>query len=649
MTSISRHRPSRRRVPRRSRLRLVVIALAVVAGVLLVSAPAASAHAVVVSSNPADGERLATAPTAVSIQFSESISADLGGLRVVSSSGRSVDAGTDTVSGPTLSVALEPDLPDGTYVATYRVISADGHPVKGALVFAVGDASTAGVDAGSFVTGNGSDRTFEVVGAVARFLGYVGALTAAGLAFFLAFIHDDGAEARPLARVVRGAALVAVVGALGTLGSQAALATGRGWSAAVDPRVLHDVLDQTLDVATALLLGGLLVLLISLEVPRRGSRQTLAFYGGLATCVSFLFWGHSLDSPDRWLALVSNGVHLVAAALWAGGLVGLAVVLRHRTVAARAEPDVPEVPGSAGGTDSPVGATPNPSSSGGAPVALAVPQVADAELAELRGTASVVSRFSTMAFVSVLALWVAGGALAWIEVGSIDALTSTTYGKLVLSKLGVVVVIAAFAGYNRFRLVPEVVDEVALADDLADEDQEPTELVRAALADDPELGTHARDEARTSLRRLSRTVLVEGLLILVVLALTSVLVNTTPGRSAAATQAIANQTLPITTSTPGSTINLIVAPAKAGVSNAVHLSYADPQGRPVAVAGPVKVEFSLASEQIGPIQRDALPGGSGHWLLDTTDMTIPGVWTITVITRLGEFDQQRTEFSVKVQ
>src|SRR6185436_17111176 len=132
-----------------------------------------------------------------------------------------------------------------------------------------------------------------------------------------------------------------------------------------------------------------------------------------------------------------------------------------------------------------------------------------------------------------------------------------------------------------------------------------------------------------------RTVMVEGLLILVVLALTSVLVNTTPGRSAAATQAIANQTLPITTSTPGSTINLIVAPAKAGVSNAVHLSYADAQGRPVAVAGPVKVEFSLASEQIGPIQRDALPGGSGHWLLDTTDMTIPGVWTITVITRLG--------------
>ncbi|MGZ4758065.1 MAG: copper resistance CopC family protein, partial [Acidimicrobiales bacterium] len=190
---------------------------------MLASAPAASAHAVVVSSNPSDGERLTTSPAAVSIQFSESVSADLGGLRVVSSSGQSVVAGTDTVSGPTLSVALQPDLPDGTYVATYRVISADGHPVKGALVFAVGDASTAGVDTGSFFNGSSSDRTFEVLGAISRFLGYVGALTAAGLAFFLAFLHDGGPEAGPLARVVRGAAVVAVIGALGTLGTQAAL------------------------------------------------------------------------------------------------------------------------------------------------------------------------------------------------------------------------------------------------------------------------------------------------------------------------------------------------------------------------------------------------------------------------------------------
>ena len=628
------------------RLRLLLVAAALVAGIVVASAPAASAHAVVVSSNPSDGERLTTSPTTVSIQFNENVSVDLGGLRVVSSSGKSVDAGTDTVSGPTLSVPIEPDLPDGTYVATYRVLSADGHPVKGAIVFAVGDASASGIDAGSFVNGSGSDRTFEVLGAIARFLAYLGALTAAGLAFFLAFIHDGGPEGQPLARVARGAALVGVVGALGTIGTQAALATGRSWSAVFDPRVLHDVLTQTLDLATGVLLAGLLVLLISLEAPRRGSRQTLAFYGALATCTSFLFWGHPLDSPDRWLALLSNGVHVMAAALWLGGLIGLTTVLRHRTVAARRHDDP------AGRADPTPAEPAAPAAEGGGVDGTTLVRTTTAEvdqLEQLQGTASIVSRFSTMALASVIALWTAGGVLAWIEVGSLGALTSTTYGKLVLGKVGIVVVIAALAGYNRFRLIPEVLDEVHLATDLADEGTEPTELVQAALVDDPALAEHARDEARSGLRRMSRTVMVEAVLVVVVLALTSVLVNTTPGRSAADTQGVANQTLPITTSTPGSTLNLVVAPAKAGTQNAIHLSYADPQGRPVGVAGPVKVEFSLTSDDIGPIQRDALPGGPGHYLLDTTDLTIPGVWTITVITRLSEFDQQRTAFSVKVR
>jgi copper transport protein len=617
----------------RTRWRLVAAALAVIACVLLAWAPAASAHAVVVSSNPSDGERLTSPPAAVSIQFSESISADLGGLRVVSSDGRSVVAGPDSVSGPTLSVALEPDLPDGTYVATYRVISADGHPVKGALVFAVGDASVSGIDAGSFVEGSGSDRSFEWLGAVARFLTYLGALTAAGLAFFLAFIHDDGPEAPRLARIVRASALVAVIGAFGTLGTQAALATGRGWEAVFDPSVLHDVLTETLDLSTGILFAGLLIVLVGLEVGRRGSRQTLAFYGGLATCLSFLFWGHTLDARDRWLALLSNGVHVIAAALWMGGLVGMAVVLSRRTRESRP----------------PSGADAGPPRPASGTTLLADPETVRFQVEQLRGTATIVSRFSTTAAVSVIALWIAGGALAWIEVGSLDALTSTTYGRLVIAKVAVVLVIAGFAAYNRGRLVPEVVDETNLAVDLADDTKEVSALVRDALAEDPELMVHASDEARRGIRRMSRTVVVEALLIVVVLALTSVLVNTTPGRSAAEGQGVANQTLPITTTTPGSTLNLVVAPAQAGVTNAIHLSYSDAQGRPVAVAGPVKVELSLPDQDIGPISRDTLPGGSGHYLLDSDDLTLPGVWTITVITRLSEFDQQRTAFSVKVR
>ncbi len=365
---------------------------------------------------------------------------------------------------------------------------------------------------------------------------------------------------------------MAVVGALGTLGTQAALATGtRLVRRLFDPHVLHDVLTHTLDLATGVLLAGLLVLLISLEAPRRGSRQTLAFYSALATTTSFLILQGTPGTPPTAgsPAPVEQGPRPGR-----GPLAGWTdrpddgAAAPHCLLARRA-------PRRASGSDHDPVPTSGPDERPSSSVRMAAPSSARRlpdvdqvdELEELRGTASIVSRFSTMALATVIApLWTAGGVLAWIEVGSLGALTSTTYGKLVLGKVGIVVVIAAFAGYNRFRLIPEVLDEVNLATDLADEDTEPTELVRTALVDDPDLAEHARDEARAGLRRMSRTVMVEAVLVVVVLALTSVLVNTTPGRSAADTQGVANQTLPIATSTPGSTLNLVVAPAKAGTS-----------------------------------------------------------------------------------
>ena len=175
----------------------LALALGLILGVVVTSATAASAHAVVVSSQPADGERLPTAPASVTLQFNEPVKADLGGLQVVDSQGKRVDTGTNRVTGDSLTTSLENDLPDGTYVASYRVTSADSHPVKGAIVFGIGDAPASGIDVGSITTG-GADHTFDLLGWASRLLAYLGALTAAGLAFFLVFVHDGGPDARPL-------------------------------------------------------------------------------------------------------------------------------------------------------------------------------------------------------------------------------------------------------------------------------------------------------------------------------------------------------------------------------------------------------------------------------------------------------------------
>ena len=183
-------------------------------------------------------------------------------------------------------------------MVSYRVVSADSHPVKGSIVFTVGNGATA--DVRSLVTGGGGDKGFEVMGWLSRLLAYAGGLTAAGLAFFLFFIHDGGDEAAELARVTRVAAFVGVAGALGTAAAQAALATGKGWSGVFDLGVLQTVLTKNLDWATAVLLGGLAMILLALELAGSTAQRALAFYGGLAAVLSFVLTGHPDEASNRW-------------------------------------------------------------------------------------------------------------------------------------------------------------------------------------------------------------------------------------------------------------------------------------------------------------------------------------------------------------
>ncbi|HEY5153497.1 MAG TPA: CopD family protein, partial [Acidimicrobiales bacterium] len=263
-------------------------------------------------------------------------------------------------------------------------------------------------------------------------------------------------------------------------------------------------------------------------------------------------------------------------------------------------------------------------------------------LAAARGAATVVSRFSTVAFISVLALWVAGGTLAWIELGSRDALTNTTYGRLILTKVAIVLVVAVAAAYNRFRLVPTILDEV----DRAESDDRADPADPADPADRAE-GPHPLTVARTALRHLRTSTILEAVAIVVVLGVTAALVNTPPGRAATAQAAVVDQTQPITTGTPGTTVNLVVSPGKDG-QRAIHISYYDADRRPFTVTGPVSVELSLPADQIGPIKRDAPSAGPGHFVIDSIQITPPGTWQIDVVTRLGDFDQQRNQFIVPI-
>jgi len=233
-------------------------------------------------------------------------------------------------------------------------------------------------------------------------------------------------------------------------------------------------------------------------------------------------------------------------------------------------------------------------------------------------TAAMVGRFSAIAAASLILLVVAGALLAWKELGSLSALWSSDYGRVLLVKVGIVALVLVAAAYNRWRLVPQIEGE-------------------------------ERDEARTPLRggawkHLTRTVLGEALALVVVLGVTAALVNITPPKNAAATESTAPlQTKPVA----GVEVEVGLIPSKVG-SNSVHITYFDADKSPVDVAQQVTVELTNPEQSIGPITREGTKAATGHYIIDGLQVPTAGKWKLTLVTRVSDFEQERTEFTYDV-
>jgi len=638
--SVADRRPSALRISR-----LLAVFLVLVAVLLALAAPA-SAHAVLVSSSPADGQVVPLSPAEVRLQFSEEVNADLGGITVLDAKGTRVDTG-DSSPGATrdqLKASLAPDLPNGAYVINYRVVSADGHPITGAVIFGVGEGTTLDRAAVQGLSAR-TDPGWEVVGAIARFVTYVAALLAAGLGFFLGFVHDQQRDRWKITPVVRIACIVAAVGAIATIGAQAALITGRGVSAMTDASVLRSTLtDSGLGWASVMLLVGLTLVHLSTDTNRLLWAQGLSFYGGLVVTSSFVLWGHATESSNAWVAVIADVVHVATAAAWFGGLVGLALTLRLRS-RERTRLAADELVTVTGATNA-------PATTGGVDLEVdtdAATQDTDAETTPTRidlsagAMAGVLGRFSVVAAASSLAAAVAGGVLAWTQVGSPANLVSTTYGRLLLAKVAVVAVILALAGYNRFRLLPDLLGDrhsgIDHEADTADPDPEPD------TAATPDRGAAAGTDDDPGWRRLLRTVNVEAVAIVLVLAVTAVLVNVSPARTAAGGSiTIFNQTASLRS---GDQVNLTINPNKAGF-NQIHVQYIDASGKPADLASSVQMEFTLPAQGLGPITREAPKAGPGHFIVEGSELSIPGTWQIAVVARTSQFSLERTTFQANV-
>ncbi|WP_162599868.1 copper resistance CopC/CopD family protein [Nocardioides solisilvae] len=375
--------------------RLLAALLLLLAGssASLALAPPAWAHAQLVGTDPAEGAVLPEAPESVTLEFSEPVR--LTGRRPTTYDARgTVVDSSATASGSTLEVVLEEPLARGTHLVTWLVVSDDGHPVSGTLTFSVGERSPVVEPPPPLLAGDAMTADRGLLAAA----GHLGVLLGAGLAAFLALLHP--APVRGATRVVRGAALLAVVAAWLQVPVASAYAQGLGWAGVLDGFDARLVRWET--AAAATVTAGAALLLVGTRSVRGGARRTALLAGAVALVASPALVGHSRSYGPTALVPLADAVHVAVAALWLGGLVGLWLVVR----------------------------------------------AGDGE-----ASARAVGRFSTVAAVSLVLLAATGALLGWRILGSWTALVSTTYGALLLTKVGLVLLVAGVAAWNRLVLV----------------------------------------------------------------------------------------------------------------------------------------------------------------------------------------------------
>lgn len=563
------------------------LALVAAACVFLLLPSMAGAHAQLLSTSPEQGAALKQAPSAVEFKFGEPVEVAFGAVRVFDQNGARVDAGPPTRpdGDSSIGVKLKSGLGDGAYTATYRVVSADSHPVSGGFSFTVGRGETAAPRSVASLVGSASPpKPLQVFYAAVRFVGYAALCLVIGVIFFwlwalLPFVPDDEPARRAFAdrarRLVSAGAAAGLISALLALVCQAAVAGGTGLLAALNWSALSSVAETRSGFWMVARVGVWAALCIAwFTVGRRGetgdrARSALAF--GIVAAAMPALVGHAAVTSPKWLMVFCDFAHIVAMAVWVGGLVAAAVALPNATRALS--------PGRRG-----------------------------------QLLVAVFSRFSQVALVCVITLIATGALQTVVHFAEFADFWQTAFGRALLVKIGLLLVLIAFGAYNRYSVIPRLRTRV--------ESGETPGTVGAAL---------------------KRSLTAEIVVVALVIAAASALVSYPPAATAATGPYAADATTgPIAT-------QLVVDPARQGV-NKVHLYLTDAQsGRQYTDFKQLTVTASLQKAGIGPIALSMEKAGPGHYVDNAAVLAQTGDWTIDTIVRVSEFDQYEHDFRVKIR
>jgi copper transport protein len=567
-----------------SKLRRLSVAGAVVVAVLVATAPAASAHAVLLSTDPAPQTTVKTAPSSVKLVFSEAVEVSFGAVRVFDVDANRVDTGSiSRAQGNREVVVPVRSLKDGTYTVTWRVVSADGHPVHGGFTFYVGAPST--ISAKQVAEDTGAGRVVGWGFGAVRFLWFAGLLGLIGAAVVrlwvwtpaigqLGLSQSDTAEGfrRRFGRVFPTLWALLLVAGLLTIVFETASISGFSLLKSARPSVVSSTLDTAYGhywkwqtAVTVVLALPVIALVRRRPLWGIAPRVWLALFGAgaAALCVVAALNSHARTMGHARIGVTSVAVHLASVGVWVGGLGALVLLagVGWRTI------------------------------------------VAEQRSGLLR---QLVARFSRLAIVAVAVLIATGVVNSFVDLAHVSDLWKTTYGRVILAKVGVLLVALALAARHLW-VTPRRLDDPA--------------------------------EARGETRVFARTSRVELVVLALGVVLASALVTLVPGKTLALA---ANGPVNLQRQAGQYTVQLFVD--QTAVPNQVHVTFANSQGLAAAEVTNVSASMGRAGGPLTPLDMRLL--SAGHFVADAASLPA-GTYKVTVAAGGGV--QASTTFTIKLR
>ncbi|WP_434724043.1 copper resistance CopC/CopD family protein [Mesorhizobium sp. RIZ17] len=505
----------------------------------------ALAHAALVATDPADGAVLPQSPGEFSLTFSEPVSPLV--LTLVRPDGSQLALTSFRLNDQTVEIDNPETLKSGTHVLSWRVVSVDGHPVAGSALFSIGAPSAAPVAAEAV------DRTLRAAIWAARLFLYAGLFLGVGGAFALAWLAEDR---RCGQRFVTAALLFGLAGAPVSLGLQGLDGLGAPLARFAAPVVWKTALETSFVWTVLIGVIALGLALLSLAGPS-GLRKLSASAALLSVGGALAASGHASAAEPQWLTRPLVFLHGAAIAFWAGSLAPLGLALRQQPAEAKA----------------------------------------------------FLRRFSRAILPVVIALAASGIMLAIIQVQVPAALVHTSYGRLLLLKLALLLFLFTLAAINRWT------------------------LTAPAEAGDTEVQ-----------RRLARSIRIEVVIVLAIFGVAAGWRFTPPPRALAIAAA---QPVSIHIHTLKAMADLSITPGHAGEVAASVVIMTGDFGPLDAKA--VTLVLSKPDSGIEPIKRPATKPGDGTWRVDNLVIPIPGRWNARLDILVSDFEMVKIEAPIDIR